>query len=137
MKSDKEQNWVQIQIKGLSAWVNSYLKSANIPIIQDLQKDLQDGIKLNQFLSILSGTEIKYDHNPQMKIHKIQNLSIAINFTQENLKVRLVGISAEDIERGDIKLILGLIYTTFRTVRISKIATQLGENDKKKMKLNN
>jgi len=48
------------------------------------------------------------------------------------LKVRLIGISAEDIERGDIKLILGLIYSVFRTVRISKISTQLGETDKKK-----
>lgn len=132
MTEKKEENWVMIQIKGLSSWVNSYLRPANVPLIKDLQKDLQDGIILNQFLSIVSGTKINYDHNPQMKIHKINNLSIAVNFAQENLKVRLIGISAEDIERGDIKLILGFIYTTFRTVRISKISTQLGETDKKK-----
>eukprot|EP01091_Cochliopodium_minus_P015440 TRINITY_DN54_c0_g1_i2.p1 TRINITY_DN54_c0_g1~~TRINITY_DN54_c0_g1_i2.p1 ORF type:complete len:1029 (-),score=426.23 TRINITY_DN54_c0_g1_i2:67-3153(-) len=132
MKSDKEQNWVQIQIKGLSSWVNSYLKPANFETIKDLQKDLQDGIKLNQFLSIVSGTKINYDPKPQMKIHKIQNLATAVNFAQENLKVKLIGISAEDIESGNISLILGFIYSTFRTVRISKIASQLGEGDKKK-----
>jgi len=132
LQQEREKNWILIQIKGLSAWMNSYLQSAKIALIQDLQKDLQDGVKLNQFLTIVSGKKLSFDLTPQMKIHKIQNLSLAINFVQETLGVRLIGISAEDIERGDIKLILGLIYSIFRTIRISKIATQIGETDKKK-----
>ena len=82
-------------IKGLSAWVNSYLQSANVPLIKDLQVDLQTGVKLNQFLQVVSGKKINYDATPQMKIHKINNLSIAVTFVQEDLGVRLIGISAE------------------------------------------
>ena len=79
----------------MSAWVNSYLQSANVPLIKDLQADLQTGVKLNQFLTVVSGKKITFDLTPQMKIHKIQNLSIAVTFVQEDLGVRLIGISAE------------------------------------------
>ena len=83
------------EIKGLSAWMNSYLQSANIPKIENLEKDLQNGVKLNQFLTVVSEKKLTFDLTPNMKIHRIQNLSTAIEFIQNTLGVRLVGISAE------------------------------------------
>jgi len=77
--------------------MNSYLLSANIQKIENLEKDLQSGVKLNQLLQVISGKKLTFDLTPNMKIHKIQNLSTAINFITEHLGVRLVGISAEGL----------------------------------------
>ncbi len=44
---DREKQWVEVQIKGLSAWVNSYLaqsKAKGVTKIEDLAQDMKNGV---------------------------------------------------------------------------------------------
>jgi len=48
-----DKKWQEAQVKGLTAWLNTYLSKAGLPIVQKLPDDFQDGVKLCQFLSLV------------------------------------------------------------------------------------
>eukprot|EP01133_Synstelium_polycarpum_P016107 gene16107-19165_t len=79
--------------------------------IGDLGTDLVDGTLLINLLEIISGKRIQgYSKSPKLRLQKLENNNIAVNFIKsEGLK--LVGINAEDIVDGQLKLILGVIWT--------------------------
>lgn len=95
--------------------------------IEDLQTDLKNGVKLCQLGEILASKKLRYDLTPRMKIQAIQNINTGLQVIQADLRVRLLGIGAEDIYGGNLKLILGLIFSTFRSLRDSLLANELGE----------
>lgn len=77
----KDKKWEQVQIKAFKSWVNSTLEKKNIPPVEDLKTDFQDGVRLCNFLETVSNKRIgKYDSKPSHQIQKIQNLSIALQF---------------------------------------------------------
>jgi hypothetical protein len=91
---------------------------------------MKNGVKLNQFVEILANNKLRYDVTPRMKIQAIQNLSTALQYIQTELAVKLIGIGAEDIYGGNLKLILGLLWSMFRALRIAQLANELGEAGK-------
>ncbi len=126
----KEQKWIDVQVKGLSAWANSYLgrsKDPNVKKIENLSEDLKNGVRLVQLGELLAAKKLKYDLTPKMKIQAIQNLNLGLQVIQADLRVKLTGIGAEDIYAGNLKLILGLLFSTFRALRDSLLANELGE----------
>jgi cortexillin 1/2 len=64
--------------------------------VSDITTDFSDGIRLVQFLELLSGKKIgkKMEVDPKSRIHKIQNVYLAIQFT-ESLEVKPEGVAAE------------------------------------------
>jgi cortexillin 1/2 len=123
-RDNKDKKWEQVQIKAFKSWVNSTLNQKGISPVDDVEKDFQDGVKLIQFLEIVSGKAVnggKYDKKPAQKIQKIQNLNLALIHIQNVLGVKLVSIGAEDVYDGHLKLILGMLWTLFRALRISSI----------------
>jgi hypothetical protein len=93
--------------------------------IKDIKHDLNDGVKLLNFLELLSGKKVttKYDRNPPSRIQKIQNLHIALNFLEKDLdfNVKVVGVGAEDFADDNLKMILGFLWSLFKRYRISVI----------------
>ena len=81
-------------------------------------KDFADGIMLNELLKIISGGHLpdggdwkfKYNHKPKMKIHQLENINKALAFLKA-CNIKLVGIGSADIQGGNEKLILGLLWT--------------------------
>jgi len=63
----------------------------------------------------------KFTQNPKQRIQKIENAAIALKFVTQDLNIRLVSIGAEDIIDGDIKLILGLLWSSFRKLAMGNI----------------
>jgi len=122
--SDREKQWERVQIKGFTAWINSYLQSRNMPV-QDLSTDLNTGVRLCNFCEVLrdrvatlSKSKLqRWERNPTIRVHFIENTNSALKFVKEELKVKLVGIGGEDIVDGNIKLILGLLWSVFRKLR--------------------
>eukprot|EP01121_Diplochlamys_sp_Union-15-3_P010441 TRINITY_DN2930_c0_g1_i1.p1 TRINITY_DN2930_c0_g1~~TRINITY_DN2930_c0_g1_i1.p1 ORF type:complete len:224 (-),score=36.15 TRINITY_DN2930_c0_g1_i1:25-696(-) len=105
-----ESRWIKDQLKAFTNWCNHYLSERMLKI-EDLTTDLSNGIILINLLEILSDKNISgYIKKPSLKLQKIQNLSIALNFLK-NEGVKLVGISGEDIVDGNIYIILGAMWT--------------------------
>jgi hypothetical protein len=76
-----------------------------------LQTDLADGVLLINLLEIISSKQIpKYNKNPKIQMQKLENLTFALDFLSQQ-GIKLVSIDSSSIASGNLKLILGLIWT--------------------------
>lgn len=120
----KERGWENVQIKAFTQWLNQYLNKRDLEV-KEIKSDLNDGVKLLNFLELLSGKKVsaRYDRNPPSRIQKIQNLHIALNFLEKDLdfNVKVVGVGAEDFADENLKMILGFMWSLFKRYRISVI----------------
>lgn len=83
-------------VQGLSAWINTYLARASIPPITTLPDDITDGVRLLQFLELVTEKPVgPFKKEPTNRIQNIENCSKAIKFISNDLQIRLVGIGAE------------------------------------------
>jgi len=115
--------WENIQKKTFTKWVNSYL-AKRAQKIDEISTDFSNGLKLISFLEILSSKYFKtYEKNPKLRIQKIQNLDRALKFIKEQ-NVHLISIGAEDICDGNLKLILGMIWTIIQKFQIDDISEE-------------
>jgi hypothetical protein len=122
----KEKKWETVQIKGLSAWINSYLARASIAPITALPDDITDGVRLLQFLELVTEKPVgPFKKDPTNRIQKIENCSKAIKFISNDLHIRLVGIGAEDLADGNLMLVLGLLWSSFRKLSLGSIGDSL------------
>jgi len=92
--------------------------------IESIQKDFGNGIKLIQLLEVIGGESLgKYNNNPKMKIHSIENINVALKYISTR-GVKLVGISSEDVQGENLKLILGMIWTIILRFAIADISEE-------------
>lgn len=106
-------------MKTFTAWCNEYLKDRGMHVT-DLQKDLKDGVLLINLLEILSGKSLgRYNKNPRVPTQKYENTGIAIEFVKsENIKI--VNIGNTDITDGNLRIILGLIWTLILRYQVNR-----------------
>jgi len=104
-------NWVRVQKKTFTRWCNTYLLERRIKI-EDLSQDLGDGKALINLLEQISSKQVApvYNKNPKIRVQKIENVNFALEFLK-NEGIKLVGVGGTDIVDGNLKLILGLIWT--------------------------
>ncbi|XP_028303701.1 filamin B a isoform X2 [Gouania willdenowi] len=125
--------WKKIQQNTFTRWTNEHLKAAN-KRIADLQCDLGDGLRLIALLEVLSQKKMlrKYHQRPNFRQMKLENVSVALEFLdKENIK--LVSIDSKAIVDGNLKLILGLIWTLILHYSIS-MPTWEGEDQEAESK---
>ncbi|KAF6727361.1 Filamin-B [Oryzias melastigma] len=111
--------WKKIQQNTFTRWINEHLKCVNKRIM-DLQCDLSDGLRLIALLEVLSHKSMyrKYHPRPTFRQMKLENVSVALEFLErENIK--LVSIDSKAIVDGNLKLILGLVWTLILHYSIS------------------
>ena len=84
--------WKKIQQNTFTRWCNEHLKCIN-KRINDLQKDLSDGLKLIGLLEVLSQKKMyrKYHSRPNFRQMKLENVSVALEFLERE-HIRLVSI---------------------------------------------
>ncbi|XP_053684966.1 dystrophin, isoforms A/C/F/G/H isoform X2 [Sabethes cyaneus] len=107
-QSVKEDERQDVQKKTFTKWINGYLAKSNAPAINDLFEDLRDGHALLSLLEVLTNQTYKREKG-SMRVHHINNLNKALTVLQE-YGVKLVNISSDDINSGNAKLTLGLIW---------------------------
>lgn len=117
-----------------------------------MPEDLADGVRLLQFLELVTERTVPggYKKEPTNRIQKIENCSKAIKFIKEDLQIRLVGIGAEgmyptsfphlpkpespvsnesssatDLADGNLMLVLGLLWSSFRKLSLGRIGDSL------------
>jgi len=86
-----------------------------------LVKDLSDGVRLIQLMEIMGDTSLgRYNKNPRMRVQKAENVNKALEFITSR-GVKLTNIGPEDIIDGNLKLILGMIWTLVLRFTIADI----------------
>uniref|UniRef100_A0A3B5BCJ8 Filamin B n=1 Tax=Stegastes partitus TaxID=144197 RepID=A0A3B5BCJ8_9TELE len=111
--------WKKIQQNTFTRWINEHLKCVNKRIV-DLQLDLGDGLRLIALLEVLSHKNMyrKYHPRPTFRQMKLENVSVALEFLERE-SIKLVSIDSKAIVDGNLKLILGLIWTLILHYSIS------------------
>lgn len=85
---------------------------------------------LLQLMDIIGGDKVKMPPPARgnLRIHKVQNVGHALEFLKQK-GVKLVGIGAEEIVDSNLKLILGMLWTTILRFDIQDISAE-GANAK-------
>ncbi|XP_014118103.1 PREDICTED: filamin-A [Pseudopodoces humilis] len=112
--------WKRIQQNTFTRWCNEHLKCVHKRRVGNLQTDLGDGLRLIALLEVLSQKQMgrKYNARPTFRQMQLENVSVALEFLErENIK--LVSIDSKAIVDGNLKLILGLIWTLILHYSIS------------------
>ncbi|KAJ5078327.1 spectrin beta chain [Anaeramoeba ignava] len=113
-------DWVRVQTKTFTKWCNHHLSKKGAKI-EDLTSDFKSGLNLIKLLETIGETTFpKYNKNPRLRIQMIENVKIALEFI-ESRGVKLTAIGGEDIVDGNLKLILGTIWTVILRFQIAEI----------------
>ena len=104
--------WVPLQAKVFSRWVEAHLKGVSQTKVEDITKDLSNGVALVELAETLTHKKAtrNWVRSPTKNVQNVQNCELALNMF-ENDGVKLVGISGKDISDNNEKLILGLIWS--------------------------
>ncbi|KAF2715405.1 alpha-actinin-2 [Pleomassaria siparia CBS 279.74] len=115
-----EQQWVKVQQKTFTKWLNSKLKIREVEV-HDLITDLSDGIALVHLLEILGNESLgRYASRPKLRVQKFENVNKSLDFIKSR-GIQMTNIGAEDVVDGNSKIILGLIWTLILRFTISDI----------------
>jgi len=118
-----DKSWELVQKKTFTKWVNSHLAKRGQKL-EDLSKDFHDGLKLLSFLEIIGNHKfVSFEKKPKIRIQNIQNNMLALKYLKES-NVQLVNITAEDVTDGNIKLILGMIWTIIQRFQLNDISEE-------------
>ncbi|KAN0045367.1 hypothetical protein ACTA71_005744 [Dictyostelium dimigraforme] len=125
-----QSRWESAQEKAFLSWVNSLLSKKNLKI-ENISTDFSDGTKLIYFLELISNKKCrrKFNPEPKDKINRIQNITIALWFIEEELDIKIRSISsigAEDFYDGNKKMIFGFLWSLYRKFRILGIRANGG-----------
>ncbi|KAJ8103837.1 calponin homology domain-containing protein [Lipomyces tetrasporus] len=113
--------WVATQHKAFLRWTNSHLESRGITPVQSLDRDFSDGVRLIQLLEIVGNESLgRYATRPKLRVQKAENVIVALEYIKRR-GIQLHNIGAEDIVDGNVKLILGLLWTLILNFSISEI----------------
>jgi len=115
--------WVAVQKKTFTKWTNSHLKKVGTQI-DEVQNEFDNGIKLMQLIKALYGTEIpKYNANPKMRPHKLDNLTIAFSMI-EKAQIKTNFFKTTHLLDHDLKMILGMIWAIILDYQIKGISVE-------------
>lgn len=119
-----DEGWKRMQEKTFTKWVNLQLSLARAPEVTDLTTGFHDGKNLANLLNAISqDAKVEKLQEPKMRIHKMGNVTKCFNFIQA-AGLKVVNISAEDVVDGNLKLILGLVWTLIEKWDISSISEE-------------
>lgn len=88
----EDAQWKKIQQNTFTRWANERLKIA-AKHIDNLETDLSDGLQLIALIEILSGRRLpKHNKKPSFRSQKLENVSVALKFLQEDENIKIVNI---------------------------------------------
>ncbi|KAF5317553.1 hypothetical protein D9619_013164 [Psilocybe cf. subviscida] len=105
-------------------WLNTKLEAQGLEPMKKLVEDLSDGVRLIQLMEIMGDTSLgRYNKSPRMRVQKAENVNKALEFITSR-GVKLTNIGPEDIIDGNVKLILGMIWTLILRFTIADISEE-------------
>ncbi|QRV77667.1 Calponin homology (CH) domain [Ceratobasidium sp. AG-Ba] len=124
MQDSLEARSRDVQERTFCKWLNTKLEAHNYPPMSSLVRDLSDGVKLIQLMVVTRDVSLgRYNKNPRMRVQKAENVNKALEFITSR-GVKLTNIGPEDIIDGNLKLILGMIWTLILRFTIADISEE-------------
>ena len=129
---EKLPEWAEIQRKTFTRWCNQQLKPRNLHL-ENLDTGLKDGVNLVNLVEILAkpANPVRYNKRPRIKMQMVENIGIGLKMLTDD-GIKLVNIGNNDIHGGNMKLILGLVWTLILHYQISLDFQDQREDDKEK-----
>lgn len=129
MPPPPEVHWAAIQEKVFMRWCNDYLSERGM-MIQDFKTDLKSGLMLINLIEVISGKSLgRHNKHPTINIQKLENLQLCLDYITKVEGIKLVNVGAEDLNSGNIRIILGLIWTLILRFEIKAGGNDDGAND--------
>ncbi|KAG7571306.1 hypothetical protein FFLO_00818 [Filobasidium floriforme] len=116
--------WASIQGRTFTKWINTKLAAKELAPMRDLIPDICDGTKLIQMKETMSDTSLgRYNATPKFRVQRAENAKKALDFVRSR-GIRLTNIGVADIVDGNLKIILGLIWTLILRFTIDGITEE-------------
>ncbi|VDK63044.1 unnamed protein product [Anisakis simplex] len=85
------------------------------------ETDFEEGLKLIRLVEVLSGKSLgRFNKRVTFRSQKLENISLALNFLENEEHIKIVSIDSSAIVDKNLKLILGLVWTLILHYSISK-----------------
>ena len=100
--------WVEMQTRCFLRWVESKLRFEQVAV--QSVRDLKDGVCLARLMETLTGKKVGgVVPHPRNKFQEAVNCDNVVRFIKDQ-GVRLVNIGPSDINDGETKIVLGLLW---------------------------
>ncbi|VEL19432.1 unnamed protein product [Protopolystoma xenopodis] len=88
----EDAQWKIIQKNTFTRWTNEHLKKVNM-VVEDLESDFSDGLRLVGLVETLSGHKFKYvNKKPNFRTQKLENVTLVMRYLEEHEGLRLISI---------------------------------------------
>nr|CDQ02091.1 BMA-FLN-1, isoform a [Brugia malayi] len=116
----RDATWKRIQLNTFTRWVRQKLEQVDVTV-SDLETDFEEGLKLIRLVEVLSGKSFgRHNKKVIFRHQKLENISLALQFLENEEHIKLVNIDSSAIADRNLKLILGLVWTLILHYSISK-----------------
>ncbi|VDO20675.1 unnamed protein product, partial [Brugia timori] len=120
IEQQQDATWKRIQLNTFTRWVRQKLEQVDVTV-SDLETDFEEGLKLIRLVEVLSGKSFgRHNKKVIFRHQKLENISLALQFLENEEHIKLVNIDSSAIADRNLKLILGLVWTLILHYSISK-----------------